>query len=202
MQVAIIGSGNVGQALAQALRRAGHQVTFGARNPAAGKPDETSTAEAARHADAIILAIPFAAAGEVIAAASGFAGQILIDATNPLGMGEGGLGLTMGFSASGAEQIAALAPAARVFKTFNQTGFENMADARAYADRPVMFVAGDDAAGKPTVLSLVTDAGFEAVDAGGLRAARLLEPLAMLWIELARKRGLGSDFVFALQRKE
>ncbi len=50
-------------------------------------------------------------------------------------------------------------------------------------------------------MTLVSDAGFEAVDVGGLRAARLLELLAMLWIELARKRGMGSDFAFSLQRK-
>ncbi len=65
-----------------------------------------------------------------------------------------------------------------------------------------MFVAGDDAEGKETVLALVASTGFDAVDAGGLRAARLLEPLAMLWIELARKRGHGPDFVFTLQRKD
>jgi predicted dinucleotide-binding enzyme len=63
-----------------------------------------------------------------------------------------------------------------------------------------MFVAGDDAAAKPTVLQLVTDAGFEAIDLGNLQTARLLEPFAMLWIELARKRGMGSDFIFTLQR--
>jgi predicted dinucleotide-binding enzyme len=201
LQVAIIGAGNVGRALAQALRRTGHQVTFGMRNPSLGNPDGASIAEAARGADATILAVPFGAAAEVIAAGSGFAGKVLIDATNPLGMGEDGLGLTMGFDTSGAERIAALAPRARVFKAFNQTGFENMADARPYAARPAMFVAGDDAAGKSTVLSLVADAGFEAVDIGGLRTARLLEPLAMLWIELARKQGLGSNFAFSLQRK-
>ena len=107
----------------------------------------------------------------------------------------------MGHTTSGAEQIAALAPAAHVFKAFNQTGFENMADARPYPARPVMFVAGDDAAGKKTVLTLVADCGFEPVDAGGLRCARLLEPLAMLWIELARKRGRGPQFTFILQRR-
>jgi predicted dinucleotide-binding enzyme len=145
--------------------------------------------------------VPFAVAAEVIAAAAGFAGEILIDATNPLGVGESGLGLTVGFATSGAEQIAAWAPRAKVFKTFNQTGFENMAAARSYAARPVMFVAGDDAAGKAVVLALVDDVGFDAVDAGGLRAARLLEPLAMLGIELARKGGLGPDFAFSQQRK-
>jgi predicted dinucleotide-binding enzyme len=201
MQVAIVGSGNVGQALAQALHRAGHNIIFGVRKPEAGRADQKSIAEATKQADAIILAVPFAAAADVIAAASGFAGKVLIDATNPLGMVEGGLGLTMGFTTSGVEQLAGLAPEAQVFKAFNQTGFENMADTRPYATRPAMFVAGEDAAGKRIVLSLVSDAGFEAVDVGCLRTARLLEALAMLWIELARKRGLGSDFAFTLQRK-
>jgi predicted dinucleotide-binding enzyme len=78
----------------------------------------------------------------VVEAANGFAGKIVIDATNPLGMGPGGLGLTLGHSTSGAERIAALAPGARVFKAFNQTGFENLEDARVYSRRPVIFVAG------------------------------------------------------------
>ena len=201
MNIAIIGSGNVGCALAGALRRAGHQVSFGVKSPDPGQPDHRSVPDAVGRAQATILAVPFAAVGDVVAAAGGLAGKILIDATNPLGMVEGGLGLTMGFTTSGAEQVAALAPQARVFKAFNQTGFENMADARPYAQRPVMFVAGDDADGKRTVLALVTDAGFEPIDAGGLRAARLLEPFAMLWIELARKQGVGSNFAFSLQRK-
>lgn len=73
-----------------------------------------------------------------------------------------------------------------------------MADPGAYAARPVMFVAGDDPDGKAKVLSLVTDVGFEPVDAGGLRASRLLEPFGMLWIELVRKRKF-RPFVFSLQ---
>ena len=133
-----------------------------------------------------------------------------------------GLGLTKGFATSGAEEIATLMPTARLYKAFNQTGLENLGDARGFDRRPVMFVAGDDAtnkpkvidlvgqlgfdvvdapSGKPQVTRLVEDAGFEAIDVGGLRAARLLEPLAMLWIELARKRGLGPNFTFTLQRK-
>jgi predicted dinucleotide-binding enzyme len=164
-------------------------------------PDDTGISEAVAGADVTILATPFAAAAEVIAAAGGFVGRILIDATNPLAMTEHGLGLTMGHTISGAEAIAALAPSAHVFKTFNQTGFENMADAPAYAARPAMFVAGDDAASKAQVLSLVESTGFEAVDAGPLRAARLLEPLAMLWIGLGRLGGFGPDFAVTLQRK-
>jgi predicted dinucleotide-binding enzyme len=183
MRIAIIGTGNVGRALAQALQRAGHTIVFGTRTPDLSNAQQATIAEAAADAD------------------GGFAGKVIIDATNPLGMGSRGLGLTMGFTTSGAETIAAMAPDAKLFKTFNQTGFENMADATAYASRPVMFVAGDDAAAKPLVMGLVTDAGFEAVDAGGLAESRLLEAYAMLWIELARKRGFGSDFSFTLQRK-
>jgi predicted dinucleotide-binding enzyme len=199
MQVAIIGNGQVGSALSGALARAGHRVTFGLRKPQG--ENERPIADAVAAADAIILAVPFAAVKDVAEATEGFAGKIVIDATNPLGMRDDGLGLTQGFTTSGAEQIAALLPKAKVFKAFNQTGFENMADARAYASRPVMFVAGDDAESKPLVLALVGDAGFEAIDLGNLSKARLLEPLAMLWIELARKRGFGPHFSFTLERK-
>jgi predicted dinucleotide-binding enzyme len=201
MRVAVIGTGNVGAAQATALRRGGHEVVFGTRTPEAGKADQHTIAEAVATADVSILAVPFAAAGDVIAAAGGFAGKIVIDATNPLGMIDGGLGLSMGHATSGAEQMAAQAPGAKVFKAFNQTGWENIQDARPYAARPVMFVAGDDDDGKKAVLQLVGDAGFEAVDLGALRTARLLEPFGMLWIELGRQRGFGSDFSFALQRQ-
>jgi predicted dinucleotide-binding enzyme len=201
MRIAIIGTGNVGRALARALERAGHTIVFGTRTPDPSDAQQVTIAQAAADAGATILAVPFGAAQSVITAAGGFAGKVIIDATNPLGMGSRGLGLTMGFTTSGGETLAAMAPNAQLFKTFNQTGFENMADATAYATRPVMFVAGDDAAAKPLVMGLVTDAGFEAMDVGGLAESRLLEAYAMLWIELARKRGLGSDFAFTLQRK-
>jgi predicted dinucleotide-binding enzyme len=201
LNIAIIGNGNVGAALGQALGRCGHQIIFGVRSPAPGASNESTIPEAIRESHATILAVPFTAVTDVIKSAGDLSGKVLIDATNPLGMIDGGLGLTMGYSTSGAEQIAALAPGARVFKAFNQTGFENMADALPYAAQPVMFVAGDDPNGKQAVISLVSDAGFDAVDLGGLRQARLLEPLAMLWIELARKRGRGPDFTFSLQQK-
>jgi 8-hydroxy-5-deazaflavin:NADPH oxidoreductase len=200
MNVAIIGNGNVGRALGQALALRGHQIIFGVRSPQPGSSSEKAIAEAIHQAHVTILAVPFAAVAQVIDSAGDLAGKVLIDATNPLGVVEGGLELTMGFTTSGAEQIAAQAPGALLFKTFNQTGFENMADPRPYASRPVMFIAGDDPTGKQTVVSLVSDAGFDAVDVGGLRQARLLEPFAMLWIELARKRG--PNFAFSLQQKE
>jgi 8-hydroxy-5-deazaflavin:NADPH oxidoreductase len=63
-----------------------------------------------------------------------------------------------------------------------------------------MFVAGDEAAGKKVVLDLVSALGFEAIDAGGLTVARLLEPFAMLWIHLMARRNLGRSFAFSLLR--
>jgi len=181
--------------------RAGHQVVFGVRSPSPDRSEERTIPESIREADAAILAVPFGAVADVIKGAGSLAGKVLIDATNPLGMVEGGLGLTMGFSSSGAERIAALAPGAFVFKAFNQTGFEKMADSRPYASRPVMFVAGDEPDGKQIVLTLVGNAGYDAVDLGALRQARLIEPFAMIWIELGRKRGHGPDFSFTVQHK-
>ncbi len=201
MQVAIIGAGKVGLALGGSLTRAGHEVVFGVRDPDPARPGQTAIAAAVNDVEVVILAIPFGAASDVAAATAGLAGKVVIDMTNPLGMTPDGLGLTIGFTSSGGEQVAALMPAAHVYKTFNQTGMENLGDATGYAGKPSMFVAGDDDGHKPVVMGLVEDAGFEAIDMGGLRAARLLEPLAMLWIQLARQRGLGADFTFALQRR-
>jgi predicted dinucleotide-binding enzyme len=75
-------------------------------------------------------------------------------------------------------------------------------DASGYAAPPVMFVAGDDAARKPAVLALVRDLGFDAVDAGPLRLARLLEPHAMLWIHMAINQRAPRDNAFAFLRRD
>jgi predicted dinucleotide-binding enzyme len=122
---------------------------------------------------------------------------LIIDATNPLRPGAKGLELSQGFIESGGEAVARLASGASVFKTLNQIGFEAMADTSGFAVKPVMFVAGDDDARKPTVLGLVDELGFEAVDAGSLSVARLLEPFAMLWIHMALNRGIGRGRGFA-----
>jgi predicted dinucleotide-binding enzyme len=85
-----------------------------------------------------------------------------------------------------------------VFKTLNTTGSDNMANAALYPVKPLMLVAGDDTDRKPVVMDLVRTLGFDPVDAGPLKNARLLEPFAMIWIDQAIKRGLGRDFAFAL----
>jgi len=128
-------------------------------------------------------------------------GKVIIDVTTPLAVGPDGLCLAIGHSTSAGEQVAAWAKGSSVYKTLNQTGAENMANAAGYPRRPVMFVAGDDLQHKPIVVSLVTELGFEAIDAGPLLNARLLEPLAMLWVELAIKQGQTRDFAFMIERR-
>ena len=114
-----------------------------------------------------MLAVPFDAVGNALAAAGDLRDRLLIDVTNPLRMGAAGLELSLGFDRSAAEHVASLAPGAAVFKTLNQVGFEVMANTAGYAAAPVMFVAGDDARRKPIVIGLVGDLGFHPVDAGG-----------------------------------
>jgi predicted dinucleotide-binding enzyme len=208
MQIAIIGAGNVGNALGGGWIRAGHAVTYGVRNPQAppsGGPAGAryaSQALAAQRGEAVVLAVPWPAVTDALAACGDLHGKIVIDCTNPLRMGANGLELEIGHTISGGERVAALAPGASVFKTLNQTGSANMQHAVNFAPLPAaMYVAGDDAARKPTVLALVADLGFEAIDAGPLPVARLLEPMAMLWIHMTLNRGAPPARAFALTHR-
>jgi len=207
MRIAIIGAGNVGGALGKGWARTGHAIAYGVPEPsdakhratarAAGGADLLSVPQAVQGVEAIVLAVPFDAVGDALTAMGDLAGRLLIDVTNPLRMGAAGLELSLGFDRSAAEHVASLAPGAAVFKTLNQVGFEVMENTAGYAAQPVMFVAGDDATRKPVVMGLVSDLGFHAVDAGGLRVARLLEPYGMLWIHMALDRKAGRDNAFA-----
>jgi 8-hydroxy-5-deazaflavin:NADPH oxidoreductase len=209
VQIGIIGAGNVGNALGVGWIRAGHDVTFGIRDPKSPPSDGpagaryASVAMAARGAEAVVLAVPWPAVADALAAAGDLGGKLLIDCTNPLHMGASGLELEIGHSTSGGERVAALAHGAAVFKTLNQTGFGNMEHAGAFGPLPAaMYVAGDDTARKPVVLRLVSDLGFEAIDAGPLTVARLLEPMAMLWIHMTLNRGALMTQAFALTHRE
>jgi predicted dinucleotide-binding enzyme len=207
MQLGIIGAGNVGNALAVGWIKAGHSIAFGIRDPrrepaGPGGVRYASVLEAAQSAEVVVLATPWQAVAEALGAAGNLSGKVLLDCTNPLRMGPDGLELDIGYTSSGGERVAALARGASVFKTLNQTGFANMQHAHDFAPIPaIMYVAGDDVARKPLVLSLVSDLGFQAIDAGPLRIARLLEPMAMLWIHMAVNRGEPISRAFALTQR-
>ena len=207
MRLAIIGAGRVGAALGGGWSAKGHEVVYGVPDPekpkyaALPRAAVMRSAQAAKGASAIVLATPWRATEAAIRELGNLAGKIVIDCTNPVAMGPDGMDLVVAHDTSGGELVATWAAGASVFKTLNQPGAENMATASRFDHRPVMLVAGDDAAAKPEVMRLVGDLGFEAVDAGPLRSARHLERLALLWIELALKRGQGQAFAFALARR-
>src|SRR3954471_14364773 len=206
MNITICGSGNVGGALAGGWKKAGHSVTFAARDPNGAKDAELKKdgyavapqAAPARSADVIVLATPWDATAATIKALGDLAGKIVVDATNPL---TAKLELALGFSDSAGETVARLASGAKVVKAFNTTGANNMANSKYPGGKLMMAVAGDDADAKKTVMGLAADLGFEPIDAGPLAMSRYLEPAAMLWIKLAYAQGLGREFGFALLRR-
>ena len=216
MNLAIIGTGNVGGALGRSFARVGHKIFYGVRDARAEKVQglvaETGNgavavdvAEAARSSEVVFFATLRNATPAAIAGAGSLAGRIVVDCTNPLKFTPGvGLELVLGFSDSGGETAARLAPGARVVKAFNTYGWENFANPgypNAAQLKPVMFLAADDPAAKVAVGQLATDIGFDPFDAGSLRAARELEPLAMLWIRRATSGDRNSGFTWArLQR--
>jgi len=209
MKIAVIGTGSVGGTLGRRWAELGNSVCFGVRDVAdvdakaliakiKGDARLASVSDAAKDADVVVLATPYAANAAAIASAGDLSGKILLDVTNPIGAN---LTLAVGYITSGAEELAKLAPRARVIKAMNQVGFEVMANPSFAAGKPVMFVARDDDAGKKVVLDLVSALGFEAIDAGELAIARLLEPYAMLWIQLMARRNMGRSFAFSLLRR-
>lgn len=209
MSISIIGAGNVGLALGQALIRRGETVVFGVPEPrkyaaaVAALGDKAHlgpTADAIAASDVVILAVPHAATAAIAQSVADWQGKILVDASNPLAQGLAGL--TLGTTTSGAEVLAQLARGARVVKAFNSTGAENMANASYPAGLPMMPVCGDDADARDRVKALATLIGFEAVDMGPLMAARYLEPFAMTWIHLALRQGMGRRFAFGLLRRD
>jgi 8-hydroxy-5-deazaflavin:NADPH oxidoreductase len=212
MKLAIIGAGNVGGALGGNWAQKGHDIYFGVRDPKAekaqalvksigGKARAVSPAEAAAAADVIVLSTPWPATEAAIRSLGDVKGKIILDATNPLARGPNGISLEIGHTTSAGEKVQAWAAGSSVFKTLNTTGFGTMANPVFKGGKPVMFVAGDDAANKPKVMNLVGELGFEMIDAGPLTNARLLEAHAMLWIDLALARGQGRDWAFGILRR-
>ena len=195
MNIAIIGHGNVGRALATSLNRAGHEVVLAGRNPERSLAVATelgvraaTTRAAAAAAEVVILAIPFASAGREVASeiADLVDGKVVVDVTNAAKPDYSGP-LFEGTSA--AEQFAAWLPGARVVKAFNTLFASSMANPVLDHVKLDGFVAADDDAAKATILELAGSIGLHEVDAGPLSAARYLEALAWLNISLNIRGG-------------
>ena len=206
MRVAMIGSGNVGQALGRGLRAAGHEVTFSAAHPEraeaaaaeVGGQAASSNAEAARDADVIILAMPFTA-GESVAhdIAPSVGGKAVVDVTNT---GAGTVSELAPGADSAAEAFAQWLPDAHVVKAFNTAFAARMASPMQDGTPLDGFVAGDDEAAKAAVMALVADIGFAPLDGGPLANAAMLEGMAMLNIWLNANHGWGWTSAWRLAR--
>jgi predicted dinucleotide-binding enzyme len=206
MNIAIIGSGHIGGGLGRAWAKHGHAITFGARE--IGDPDlkvlldETgakaaSIQDAARVADVVVFAMPYGALDDVLEATGDLAGKVVIDCTNAV---VPGMKLKYGFTTSSAEELQKRIPKARVVKSFNAQGAENIVDPVYDGVAASNFFCGDDAAARATVRQLVTDVGFEPIDVGPLESARMIEPLMMLWMMSSRALGT-RDLAFKVLRR-
>ena len=201
MKVTVIGSGNMGSAFVKQLTRAGHTVTVTGRNlekakaVAAANPGASAAAaaQAAAQAEVVVLATGFGDAVEALKSLGKLDGKVVIDITNPLTPDY--MGLTLGYSSSAGEEIAKAVPGAEVVKAFNTVFAQVLGEGADFGkgQKVTVFVAGDSDRAKQTTASLAQSMGFATQDAGGLKNARYLEPLAGLNIYLGYGAGLGTS---------
>jgi predicted dinucleotide-binding enzyme len=197
MKVTLIGSGNMGSALAAQLCKAGHALVITGRNVDKAKNLARTTGAvfkdtaAADGADVVVVATAYSDAVAALRSAGDLKGKVIVDITNPLTADY--MGLTIGHSTSAAEEIQKAFPGAIVVKAFNTVFAQVVAGGSKLDGETVpVYFAGDDAAAKETVKALIKSLAFAPVDAGGLRNARYLEPLAGLNIYFGYGAGRGT----------
>ncbi len=207
MKVTVIGAGNMGSALTRQLALAGHQVRVTARDigkaSALQQPGVSvvPAAEAAADADVVIVATGYGEAAAALASVGNLAGKVVVDITNPLSADY--MSLTVGHTTSAAEEIAKSVPDALIVKAFNTLFAQVLAAGADFGNgqKASTFVASDSERAKQTVTALAQSMGFDVIDAGGLKNARYLEPLAGLYIYLGYGAGLGTDIAPTWMRK-
>lgn len=201
MKTLVIGAGNMGSAFVQQLHAAGHAVSVTARNGdkaaalAAQYPgvDAVAAPGAAANAEVVILATGYADAVDALKGLGDLSGKVVVDITNPLTPDY--MGLTLGHSTSAAEEIAKALPGAQIVKAFNTLFAQVLAGGADLGNGQTasVFVASDSASAKARVTELAQSMGFATVDAGSLKNARYLEPLAGFNIYLGYGAGLGTS---------
>lgn len=199
MQIAILGSGDVGQFLAGGWRAAGHDVTLGTRDP-----EETRTRDSWSGVDLPLAAFADLEAEVFVNATRGEAslaalqavgpaldGAVVIDTANALDFSQGfPPSLFVSNTDSLAEQLQRALPQARLVKMFNTMAHEVMVDPAALPGESTIFLAGDDAAARATATGLAKDLGWtDVLDLGGLTAARGLEMYLPLWLSILNAVG-------------
>jgi NADPH-dependent F420 reductase len=207
MKIGILGTGNMGGGLGKLWAGSGHEVWFGSRTPTkavtlarsvGGNAQGGTYADAAASGDVIVLAIPWTMAEKTLQSVGSLRDKTVIDLMNAFGSD---WMPALGHTTSLAEQVAKWAPGAHVVKAFNGIYFEHLGHSQFEGTDEGLFFCGDDADAKAKVTQLGRDAGFDPVDCGPLVVARLIEPLAFLWMQIAFNAGYGSDVAFKLLRR-
>ncbi len=213
MRVGILGSGLMGGKLGTLFARAGHEVVFSyarsqkkletlardaGRNARAGTP-----AEAARKADALLLAVHWSRIADVLKQAGDLSGKVIVSCSLP--MNAYNTGLVIAHTSSGAEELAKMIPQARVVCAFNTVPSEvlfGVYEAKSKARRPSLVYCGDDKGANAIAAELIRDVGFDPVDAGSLQVARYTEPFALLVGQLAYEGKGGPELAYRFEQFE
>ncbi len=207
MRIGILGSGLMGGKLGTIFARAGHEVVFSyshskakleklARD-AGGQARAGTPAEAAADADALLLAVHWSRVDDVLKKASDLAGKVIITCSLPMNADD--TALAIAHKSSGAEKLAKKIPKARVVSAFNTVPSEvlfSVFESAGKGQRPSLVYCGENARAKKVAAQLISDVGFEPVDAGPLRIARYTEPFALLVGQLAYEGDRGPALAY------
>ena len=211
MRIGILGWGLMGGKLGTIFSRAGHEVVFSysrseeklnnlARD-AGGTARAGTPGEAAKEADALLLAVLWSRIDDVLSRAGDRSGKVILCCSLP--MNDDDTELVLGHTTSGAEELARKAPGAEVVAAFNSVPSEvlfGVYEARGKLTPPGLVYCGDEPRGKTVAAELIRDAGFEPVDAGPLRIARYTEPFALLVAQLAYEGEGGPELSYRFER--
>lgn len=205
MKITIIGSGNVGSALAAGWKKSGHQVVMGVRNPDSPKASKVkdlipdielkNIPDAVRDAEVVVITTPPEAIHDIMAGWGTVDNKVIIDATNSIRTRPEGYPTVY-------HAVKSLCEKAFPVKCFNTTGFENMMNPVYHGEGIDMFMAGDHAGAKETARQLALDLGFATCyDFGGSDRVELLEKFALSWINLAIMQGVGRNIAFKVVKR-
>ena len=174
-RIAVIGSGNIGAAVGEAWRRAGHEVVYGSRSPE--PPRTVAIADAIAGAEVVLLAVPGAAVPPLLADhGPALDGRVVIDASNDVG----------GERLHHADTYEESAPSARFVRAFNTLGFELFADPSIGGEVADLFWCGPDDAG---VEQLIADVGLRPIRVGDIDAIDVVDGVTRLWLTLVFRQG-------------
>ncbi len=213
MRIGILGSGLMGGKLGTIFVRAGHDVVFSyARSreklerlarDSGGVARAGSVAEAARDAEAILLAVHWSRVDDVLEQAGDLAGKVVVTCSMPMNADD--TELVIAHTSSGAEALAKKVPAAHVvgaFGTVPSEVFFSVFETASSRERPSLMYYGDDEGSKRVAATLIRDAGFEPLDLGPLRMARYAEPFTLLIARLAYDGDRGAAVAYRFEWRE